>query len=181
MDEQKNVVRKSPLPWWFAGLMLGLVQITAIGLYKPLGVSTEYVVADAKVINKVAPAYAKGHPLLTRNRYQREMGYGSYFILGILAGALVAALISRRWKLRGTTEWWKATRGKATALRMVICFIGGVLILFGARLAHGCTTGQLASGWAQLALSAVPFTIAMFLFGIITARIVYRKVPEIQE
>ena len=58
--------------------------------------------------------------------------------------------------------------------------IGGVFILLGARLAHGCTSGQFASGWAQLSLSVVPFTITMFLFGMIAARIFYPTVPEIE-
>ena len=46
------IVRKSPLPWWAAGILLGLTQVLAIALVKPLGVSTQFVVADAKIINK---------------------------------------------------------------------------------------------------------------------------------
>ena len=59
-------------------------------------------------------------------------------------------------------------------------FVGGVFILLGARLAHGCTSGQFASGWAQLSLAAVPFTVGLFGFGMLTARIFYPKVPGIE-
>ncbi|MCJ7693131.1 MAG: hypothetical protein MUO22_06920, partial [Sedimentisphaerales bacterium] len=56
------IVRKPPLPWWAAGILLGLVQVLAISLVAPLGVSTQFVVADAKVIKHIAPEYTKNHP-----------------------------------------------------------------------------------------------------------------------
>ena len=65
------------------------------------------------------------------------------------------------------------------AKRFIAGFIGGFLILLGARFAHGCTSGQFASGWAQLSLSVVPFTITMFGCGVLTAYFVYPKVPTI--
>ncbi|MEN6308552.1 MAG: YeeE/YedE thiosulfate transporter family protein, partial [Anaerohalosphaeraceae bacterium] len=64
--------------------------------------------------------------------------------------------------------------------RFLVGFIAGILILLGARLAHGCTSGQFASGWAQLSLSAVPFTITLFAFGMLAARIVFPKTPDIE-
>ena len=64
---------------------------------------------------------------------------------------------------------------------MIAGFIGGFLILLGARMAHGCTSGQFASGWAQLSLSVVPFTITLFGFGMLTALLVYRKTPDIEK
>ena len=60
----------------------------------------------------------------------------------------------------------------------MLSFIGGFILLFGARLADGCTSGQFASGWAQLSLSTVPFTIGMFAFGMIAARIFFPKLPK---
>jgi len=72
-------------------------------------------------------------------------------------------------------------KGNNVLGRFVISFIGGFLILLGARFAHGCTSGQFASGWAQLALSAIPFTITLFAFGILTARLFYPKTPEIEK
>ena len=47
------------MPWWAAGLLLGLVQVLAIALVKPMGVSKQFVVADTKVLNRVAPEYSE--------------------------------------------------------------------------------------------------------------------------
>ena len=173
------LVKKPPLPWWAAGLLLGLVQIMAVALMKPLGVSTQYVVGPTQVLNQVAEDYAREHPLIGQDKYQKP-GYGWWLNVGLVAGAFVAAVLSLRWRPRLTTVWWKASRGNKVLGRLIAGFIGGFLILMGARLAHGCTSGQFASGWAQLSYSVVPFTITMFVFGIITAFIVYRKAPEIE-
>jgi len=171
-------VRKSPLPWWAAGIVLGLVQVLAIGLVKPLGVSTQFVVADAKIISVVNSDYAQNHPLISKGKYQ-EFGYGWWLDIGLLAGACIAAVLIRRWKIQKTTVWWQVNHGSSAAKRLITGFVGGFLILLGARFAHGCTSGQFASGWAQLSLSAVPFTVTMFGFGILTAFLVYRKTPTI--
>jgi hypothetical protein len=172
------LVRKPPLPWWAAGIILGLVQVLAVGLVKPLGVSTQFVVADAKIISAVDSKYAKEHPLINTEKYQK-FGYGWWLDVGILAGAFIAAILIRRWKVQKTTVWWQANYGNSVMKRLIAGFIGGFLILLGARFAHGCTSGQFASGWAQLSLSVVPFTITMFSFGMLTAYFVYPRVPKI--
>ena len=174
------IVKKAPLPWWAAGILLGLVQVLAVGLRAPLGVSTQFVVADAKVINHVAPAYAQEHPLISTEKYQK-LGYGWWLDVGLIVGAFLAAMLTRRWKAQTTTVWWRANHGASVGKRFVTGFIGGILILLGSRFAHGCTSGQFASGWAQLSLAAVPFTITLFGFGMLTAYLLYRKAPEIQE
>ncbi len=176
----ETIVRKAPLPWWAAGLLLGLVQILAVGIAKPLGVSTEFVSVNAKIIKAVDEEYAMKHPMIKDAKYQK-FGYGWWVDVGLVAGALVGAVAIGRWKVREMTVWWQSNHGASVAKRFVAGFAGGFLILMGARFAHGCTSGQFASGWAQLSLSVVPFTLTMFGFGMLTAYIVYRKTPDIEK
>ena len=173
-------VSKPPLPWWAAGILLGLVQVFAIALAKPLGVSTQFVVADAKVIKQIAPEYTQNHPLISNEKYQK-FGYGWWLDVGLVIGAFLAALMIRRWKLQTTTVWWQQNHGPSILTRLIAGFCGGFLILLGARFAHGCTSGQFASGWAQLSLSVVPFTITLFGFGMLTAFLVYPRTPTIDK
>jgi len=175
----ENVVRKPPLNWLVGGLLLGLVQVAAIGLAKPLGVSTQFVVADTKLLDAAAPEYVAAHELVSSDKY-RKLGYGWWLDIGIIVGAALAALATRRWRVQTSTVWWSETRGPGAASRMVACFIGGMFILLGARFAHGCTSGQFASGWAQLTLAAVPFTITLFGFAMLTAMFVYPRTPRIE-
>jgi uncharacterized protein len=175
----ESTVRKAPLAWWLGGLLLGLTQILAVYANGPLGVSTQFVIVDSMAIHAVAPEYAAGHPLISSDKYQ-TLGYGWWFDVGLVAGALVAAVVTLRWRISTSPVWWRASHGKSVAARMILGFVGGFLILLGARFAHGCTSGQFASGWAQLSVSALPFTVTLFGFGMITARLVYPKVPQIQ-
>lgn len=169
--------RTHPLPWWAAGILLGLVQVLAIALVRPMGVSKQFVVADAKVLNHVAPEYSENHPLLSDEQY-KKFGYGWWFNIGIVLGALLAALHLRAWKVRTKSFWWQDNLDAPVLLRLIAGFCGGVLLLLGARLAHGCITGQFISGWTQLSLSAIPFTITLFGFGMLVAYLVYPKKPN---
>lgn len=176
----EKIVQKTVLPWWAAGLLLGLVQILAIGLAKPLGVSTEFVSVNTKIIKAVDQEYVAKHPLIKDSKYQK-FGYGWWVDVGLVTGALVSAIAVGRWKIRKTTVWWQTNHGTSVVKRFLAGLAGGFLILLGARFAHGCTSGQFASGWAQLSLSALPFTVTLFGFGMLTAYIVYRKIPDIEK
>lgn len=176
---EENKVSKAPLPWWAAGLALGLIQILAVFVKGPLGVSTQFVILDSMAIHKTAPEYAQNHPLLSQEK-NRKIGYGFWLDVGIVIGAFAAAVVVKRWRLRASTVWWKTNRNGSVFGRFFAGFIGGILILLGSRLAHGCTSGAFASGWAQLSLNAVPFTIAMFAFGMLTAWLIYPKTPDIE-
>jgi len=174
---KKLNVQTPPLPWWAAGILLGLVQVLAVSLVGPLDVSNQFVVADAKTLNRVAPEYTENHPLIS-NEESRKSGYGWWFDIGLVLGALLAALHLRIWKVRATTVWWQQNHDAPMLLRLIAGFCGGFLILLGAGLAHGCITGQFISGWSQLSLSAIPFTITMFGFGMLVAYLVYPKTPK---
>lgn len=176
----QTTVSKSKVPWYIGGLTLALIQILAVALVKPLGVSTQFVVADSMVIHQTTPGYAENHPLISQDKY-RKTGYGFWLDVGLLIGAAAAGIALGTWKLRTTCSWWDINFGHSIVMRFITCFLGGFFILFGARLAHGCTSGQFASGWAQLSVSAIPFTIAMFVFGISTAFLLYRKTPAIEK
>jgi uncharacterized membrane protein YedE/YeeE len=175
----RNAVGRAPLGWLAAGLLLGLLQTVAVGVKKPLGVSTQFVVADTQLLEAAAPDYVADHALINQSKY-RNPGYGWWLAIGIFVGAAGAALATGRLKARPMPVWWQANHGASRARRYLVAFAGGFLVLMGARLAHGCTSGQFASGWAQLSVSALPFTIAMFGAAMLTARLVYPKTPGLE-
>jgi hypothetical protein len=172
-------VKKAPLNFWVAGLILALTQILAFGIKKPLGVSTQFAIIDSLAIHKTVPEYAENHPLISSEKY-KTLGYGFWLDVGIIIGAAATALATGNWKIKLSTVWWKANHKGSPAFRLITGFIAGFLILLGSRLGHGCTSGQFASGWAQLSLSALPFTIGLFGAGMITAMLVYPKTPKIE-
>ena len=59
--------------------------------------------------------------------------------------------------------------------------IGGFLILFGSRLAGGCTLGLFISGSTQLAISGLYFGVVIFAVAMLTARLIFGKIAEKEE
>ena len=56
--------------------------------------------------------------------------------------------------------------------KYALSFIGGFLLLFGARMADGCTSGHMMSGMMQGSISGYVFAISVFATAIPTAIIV---------
>lgn len=82
----------------------------------------------------------------------------SFEIFGILAGGFLSGLLSRR--LRFKTE---KSPGITSSRRLVYAFFGGMLFVYGAQLARGCTSGQALSGMAVLSVAG--FVTMMAIFG----------------
>ncbi len=164
---------RKPLDWRVAGVLLGLVGVAAVALQGPIGVSTAYVTSEAALANAVAPALVKANSywsLIGARLTPEWIG-----VIGMLLGALAAALLSRSRRRESVPETFRARFGARTALRFALAFAGGFLILFGARLAGGCTSGHVISGTSQLAVSGMVFALAVFAAGIPTARALYGR------
>jgi hypothetical protein len=76
---------------------------------------------------------------------------------------------------RSAPEVWRQRFGDSPALRYVTVFFAGVLVLFGARLAGGCTSGHMMSGMMQTSLSGYLFAISAFAVAVPAAVLVYRR------
>ena len=162
-------MRERPvLPWWAGGLCLGAVLLFAVATVKPLGVSTEYVRAAGGVAEIVSPGVGQ------TNAYFREekvvFGYAEWLILGVPVGAVVAALASGRLRRRTVPATWAQRFGASAPRRFAAAAGAGFLLLFGARLANGCTSGHILSGLSQLAVSSMLFFVAAFGVAVLTAR-----------
>jgi uncharacterized protein len=96
---KEMTVGRALLPWIVGGLLLGLTQVAAVGLRSPLGVTTQFVVAEGALAHAVAPEATEAHPLIgPENR--RTFGYGTALDLGLILGAFISALAVGRWRLR---------------------------------------------------------------------------------
>jgi uncharacterized membrane protein YedE/YeeE len=163
------------LSWWVGGIGIGLVLIVAVGLVQPIGVSAQYVVLDGVLLHQVLPGVASKSPYLAKTAQGWTLAtYEFFFVLGIPLGALVAAMATVRFTTRVVPIEWKKRFGSNPGNRLVWSFVGGFLLLFGARFGGGCTSGHMISGMSQLAVSSFVFSVALFISGIITARLLYR-------
>ena len=156
------------LPRWATlGVLFGLLSTAAIALYGPIGVSGTYPRFIGTILRRVAPAYASSNPYLVK------MGSlvtpETMLVVGLLIGGFFAAAFSGT---RAPAAEIVHASETSTGRRYRDAFLGGVLILFGARLAGGCTSGHIISGITQLAVSSILFGAAVFGAGIVTARLI---------
>jgi uncharacterized membrane protein YedE/YeeE len=164
------------LPWWAGGLALGGVLLAAVAMVKPLGVSTQYVRAVGGVCEWVSPGTGEANAYFKAERI--TFGYDEMVVLGVLPGAFLATILSRRLRRHRTApEAWRARFGPSPTRRLLGAALGGALLLFGARLAGGCTSGHILSGVSQMAVSSLLFGGAAFGSGILMARLLYGRGP----
>jgi uncharacterized membrane protein YedE/YeeE len=95
-------------------------------------------------------------------------------VVFLAIGAFVSARLSRQRFVEHVPSVWAARFGPGRVKRYVFAFLGGAVLLFGARLAGGCTSGHGISGSLQLALSSWTFFLTMFASGVATAFLMYR-------
>lgn len=161
------------LDWRIGGVLLGLLLTLAVGIAKPIGVSTAYCTSWGMALVELAPRWA------AQSSYLKKVGTSVnaewMLVLGVALGSLAAALASRTRSREVIPESWGERFGPSSRRRFAGAFAGGALVLFGARLAGGCTSGHMVSGLSQLAVSGFVFSAAVFASGILVARFVYGK------
>ena len=96
------------------------------------------------------------------------------FVLGIALGAFVASILSGTFKVQTIPDMWAGRFGSATRPRAIGAFIGGVIAMFGVRLANGCPSGHGLAGASQLAVSGYLALIFFFIGGMISANLLYK-------
>lgn len=154
---------------YLAGALIGLLQVPAfIFLGTALGASSSYVTVSASLAEFVDPgiralSYAGKYLDGAKNWWQVAL------VAGIATGAFISASLSGTRRSAPSPVWARALGTKSTAARFALAFLGGFILLFGARLADGCTSGHGISGIAQLAVSGFIAVGAMFAGGIATA------------
>ena len=169
------------ISWKVAGVALGLLLTLATALVQPLGVSTQFVVTDAVVAHKVAPTFAEHNSYLAKYGEKEAwgVGYGWMLVLGMFVGGGITALLLRKRQPaqdKGSMPtMWRERFGDSVMRRDLSAFAGGVLLLFGARLAGGCTSGHMISGISQLAVSSFIFGVTAFGAAILMAHLLYRR------
>lgn len=170
------------LDWKSGGVLLGLVFFLAFLLVKPIGVSTQFVVADGVIWDMLNPSLvvtgADGSASSTvtyidknASKIANPLNYDFIFVLAMILGAAASTFarggLSR--EERRVPALWAANHGNDATRRFLVAFASGFIVLFGARLADGCTSGNMMSGMGQTALSGYIFTLGAFAAAIPTA------------
>lgn len=96
---------------------------------------------------------------------RKLLNFGVMAVLGVIAGSLLWALLSRSFRI----EWFSSVKDAVTHV------IGAVLMGFGGTLAMGCTVGQAITGVSTLALGSILTFGAIFIGSALTMKVQYYK------
>jgi uncharacterized membrane protein YedE/YeeE len=164
---------------YLVGALIGVLSILTFSLVdKPIGMSTGIAQASGACALPVLGSAGVAANTYWAKKALPAWDYGSLFVLGTFFGAFVSAVVSGSFKLESVPSVWRERFGPSVIKRMAAAFLGGVVIIFGARLADGCTSGHGISGSLQLAVSSWTFFIVMFATGAVTAFILFRHRPQ---
>jgi len=160
-----------------AGILIGLLQIPAFLIIETaLGASSSYVTVGALIASWIDPSilsigYAAKHVAATsKNWWQVAL------VVGIAIGAFLSARLSGATRKPVSPIWARALGTASSGVRYAVAFAAGFLMLFGARVADGCTSGHGLSGMAQLAVGSTVAAAAVFAGGIAAATLLLRRV-----
>jgi uncharacterized membrane protein YedE/YeeE len=157
---------------YLAGGLSGLVIIVSVlWAGKFFGASTSFV-RSAGMVGKAFGPERVVH-LEYFLRYLPKFDWQLMFVIGIFIGSLIASLWSGSFKWQGVPDMWAEHFGSSPLKRGIVAFFGGIIAMFGARLAGGCPSGHGLSGMIQLAVSGLIAMIFFFVGGIIMTRLIY--------
>ena len=97
------------------------------------------------------------------------------FLAGAMLSGLVLSFIRKDFKIKLIHSGWSKTEGKTPAKRILWAFVGGFIMLVGARMAGGCTSGHVISGGMQIAVSSLLFGAFVFAGLLLTGKYFYKK------
>ncbi len=179
------------LNWKTGGVLLGLVFFLAVLLVKPIGVSTQFVILDGIVADVFDPnvvtatddGYTSSNLYLAKSggKYAKSvanpLNYSFVFVLAMMAGGLLSVMARGGIdpQDRKVPALWRANFGDAPAKRYLVAFLGGFIVLYGARLAGGCTSGHMMSGMMQTAVSGYIFAAGAFAAAIAVSILMFKK------
>ncbi len=161
---------KKSYRWLYAGIGLAvlncIVFLTSV-FDRQIGASTTYPYLGDLITG------------LTQNEYfASTVKAGSWeliFLGGSFLSGLVISLIRKDFKIELIHTGWSKTEGNSPVKRIGWAFVGGFIMLIGARMAGGCTSGHVISGGMQLAASSLLFGAFVFAGLLLTGKFFYRK------
>lgn len=182
--------------WIKGALILGLSFFLAVLIIKPVGVSTQFSVLSGIIHssidrNVITEDSTRNSGYTSTNSYydksegklaaaiKHPLNYDFIFVLSIPLGGYFGYQVLKRKeknnqisKDRDIKTCSIDDKGKNFFSKYLPSFIGGFLLLFGARMADGCTSGHMMSGMMQGSISGYVFAMSVFLTAIPTAIII---------
>ena len=162
---------------FLVGVGIGVLSWVVFAVVnQPLGISTPISVLSGVCAGPlIGSAEVAGNPYWIKHPFRLD--YSMMFLVGTFLGSLASVLVGRSFRWEAVPTTWRRRFGPGVGKRLLAAFLGGIVIMYGARLAGGCTSGHGISGSLQLAVSSWVFFLTLFASGLLTAFLLFRRLP----
>jgi putative effector of murein hydrolase len=127
--------KKSWSPY-LAGALSGVLSILSVWIAgKYFGASTTFVRSSGMIEKLMGPERVAQMSYFIKEVPQIDWQW--MFVVGILIGSLIASTTSGTFLWKGVPDLWEKRFGPSKLKRGLVAFVGGVIAMFGARLADG--------------------------------------------
>jgi uncharacterized membrane protein YedE/YeeE len=162
---------KRRLSWLAGGVLMALLLLftfSVFGANRPLGAST-YVPYYAGILFGMDP-----HKYTYLQEIEKPGAWEGIMLLGALTGGFITSIfITKSFRFSVMPSAWKQYKNNSVVSRLVWSFISGFLLILGARLAGGCTSGHFLSGMSQTAFSSMIFGAVVLVTLLVTGKLFY--------
>jgi uncharacterized protein len=138
-----------------------------------LGITTPFEYTAALVQGALAKGASASNPYFAE--HTPKIDWEWMVVLGVFVGSFLSSKLSGDRRHATVPPMWRERFGGSVALRMALAAVGGFVMMLGARLARGCTSGHGITGTQQLAVSSWIFIALAFAAAVVTALTLYGR------
>jgi uncharacterized membrane protein YedE/YeeE len=161
------------------GVAIGVLSWFAFATAgRPLGITTAFENTAALIEKGAAPGTARANEYYAQKAKEHKspkIDWEWTLVFGVFFGSLLGSRLSGDRTNEKVPPLWSWRFGPSVANRYAGAFLGGAVMMFGARIAGGCTSGHGISGALQLALSSWLFLVVIFATGVAAAYVIFGK------
>ncbi len=156
--------------WILSGIALAVLNVFVFSSFlenRPIGASTSFPYVGDLIFNLTDNDYF--------NKIQTPGNWELIFLSGAFLAGLIISLIKKDFKITLLHQNWIKYRGASNSKRIFWSFTGGFILIIGARMAGGCTSGHILSGGMQMAISSMVFAVFVFIGLLVTGNLFLKK------
>ena len=164
-----KIEKATDFKWLYAGIglaILNAVVFLTVVSNRIIGASTAYPFVADLITGTTQNSY-----------FPKIQGPGHWellFLTGAFVSGIVISILRKEFKITLIHSNWEKYKCNSVSKRIIWSFIGGFILIFGARMAGGCTSGHILSGGMQFSLSSLIFAVFVFAGLLLTGKYFYK-------
>lgn len=171
-----RVFRRSSWSPYLVGALIGVLSWFSFATAdRPLGITSAFEYAAALISREIATGSTAINTYYADPEKTPKIDWEWMLVVGVFLGAYLSAALSGSRTREKVPALWSARFGPGVGKRFAGAFAGGAVMMFGARLAQGCTSGHGISGALQLAVSSWLFVGVLFCTGVAVSFLLYEN------